>query len=120
MARAARDAGFDVHVATRVQSGRPAIEAEGFTLHPIPFARGSVSLIVTLTTLAALRRVSGEVAPAITHHVALQPTLLGLIATLGRRITCVNAFIGLGYAFTSTNTKARALRLIVSATLRRW
>src|SRR6202035_5211130 len=30
MARAARDAGFDVHVATRVQNGRAAIEAEGF------------------------------------------------------------------------------------------
>ncbi|HZC58204.1 MAG TPA: glycosyltransferase, partial [Xanthobacteraceae bacterium] len=69
MARAARDAGFDVHVATRVQNGASAIEAEGFTLHPIPFARGSLSLIATLTTLAALRRVNSEVAPDVTHHV---------------------------------------------------
>jgi len=119
MARAARDAGFDVHVATRVQNGASAIEAEGFTLHPIPFARGSLSLIATLTTLAALRRVNSEVAPDVTHHVALQSSVLGLIATLGRRITCVNAFVGLGYAFTSASVKARALKLAIGAVLRR-
>jgi hypothetical protein len=39
MARAARDAGFEVHVATRVSDGAAAIEAERFTLHPVPFAR---------------------------------------------------------------------------------
>src|SRR5271169_3550002 len=105
MARAARDAGFDVHVATRVQDGATAIEAEGFTLHPIPFARGSLSPSATLATLTALRRVNSEVAPDVTHHVALQSTVLGLVATVGRRIACVNAFIGLGYAFTSASTK---------------
>jgi glycosyltransferase involved in cell wall biosynthesis len=118
MARAARNAGFDVHVATRVQNGGPAIESEGFTLHPIPFARGSLSPFATLTTLAALRRVNSEVAPDVTHHVALQSSVLGMTATLGRRIACVNAFIGLGYAFTSTSAKARALRLLIGAVLR--
>ncbi len=119
MARAARDAGFDVHVATRVQSGAAAIEAEGFTLHPIPFARGSLSPSATLTTLAALRRINGEVAPDVTHHVALQSTVLGLMATFGRRIICVNAFIGLGYAFASASAKARTVKFLIGAVLRR-
>jgi glycosyltransferase involved in cell wall biosynthesis len=119
MARAARDAGFEVHVATRVQNGTAAIESEGFTLHPIPFARGSLSPAATLTTLAALRRVNSKVAPDVTHHVALQASVLGLIATLGRRIACVNAFIGLGYAFTSASIKARMLKFLIGATLRR-
>jgi glycosyltransferase involved in cell wall biosynthesis len=118
MARAARDAGFDVHVAARVQNGRAAIEAEGFTLHAIPFARGSLSPFATLQTLAALRRANHDVAPDVTHHVALQSTVLGLVATLGRRIACVNAFIGLGYAFTSASARARALRLAIGAVLR--
>ncbi len=119
MARAARDAGFDVHVATRVQDGAEAIKAEGFTLHPIRYARGSLSPIATLTTLAALRRVNSDVAPDVTHHVALQSSVLGLVATIGRRIACVNAFIGLGYAFTSASAKAYALRLMIGAVLRR-
>ena len=119
MARAARDAGFDVHVATRVQDGAAAIEAEGFTLHPISYARGSLSPVATLTTLAALRRVNSDVAPDVTHHVALQSSVLGLLATIGRRIACVNAFVGLGYAFTSKSLKAFTLRLIIGALLRR-
>lgn len=119
MARAARNAGFKVHVATRVQDGAAAIRAEGFTLHPIPFARGSLSPVATLRTLAALRRVNSEVKPDVTHHVALQSSILGSVATLGHQVACVNAFIGLGYTFTSRSLKAFALRLAIGALLRR-
>src|SRR5215813_15219160 len=70
MARAAREAGFEVHVATRVSKGAAAIEAERFILHPIPFVRGSLSPVETLSTIAALRRVHRKVEPVLTHHVA--------------------------------------------------
>jgi glycosyltransferase involved in cell wall biosynthesis len=118
MARAARDAGFEVHVATRVSSGAAAIEAERFALHPIPFRRGSLSPVAALSTIAALRRVRREVGPALTHHVALQTCVLGMLAALGQHAACVNAFIGLGYLFTSDNRKARAVRTFVGALLR--
>ncbi|MFZ0150138.1 MAG: glycosyltransferase family 4 protein [Xanthobacteraceae bacterium] len=118
MARAAREAGFEVHVATRISDGGAAIEAERFILHPIPFARGSLSPAATLSTVAALRRVHREVAPALTHHVALQACVLGMLASLGRPCACVNAFIGLGYLFTSETGKARAVRTVVGSLLR--
>jgi len=118
MARAAREAGFEVHVATRVSDGAAAIEAERFILHPIPFARGSLSPVATLSTVAALRRVHRQVKPALTHHVALQACVLGMLASLGRPCACVNAFIGLGYSFTSGTAKARAVRTIVGSLLR--
>ena len=118
MARAARDAGFEVHVATRVDKGAAAIAAERFILHPIPFARGSLSPLASLSTIAALRRVHRAVKPDIAHHVALQAAVLGMIATLGRRMPCVNAFIGLGYAFTSNSAKARAVRRLIGPALR--
>src|SRR5215471_14592603 len=118
MARAARDAGFEVHVATRVSNGAAAIEAERFILHPIPFARGSLSPFSTLSTVAALRRVHREVRPALTHHVALQACVLGMLAKLGRPVACVNAFIGLGYLFTSDSGKARVVRSLVGLLLR--
>ncbi len=118
MARAARDAGFEVHVATRVDKGAAAIEVEQFILHPVPFARGSLSLAAAIKTISALRRVRREVRPALTHHVALQACVLGMIAALGRRSACVNAFIGMGYSFTARTSKARVLRLIVSGALR--
>jgi glycosyltransferase involved in cell wall biosynthesis len=118
MARAAREAGFDVHVATRVSDGAAAIEAERFVLHPIPFARGSLSPLATFSTLAALRRVHRAVTPALTHHVALQACVVGMLAALGRPCACVNAFIGLGYSFTSGTSKARVVRGVVGSLLR--
>jgi glycosyltransferase involved in cell wall biosynthesis len=118
MARAARDAGFEVHVATRVSEGAAAIETERFILHPIPFRRGSLSPIATLSTVAALRRVHRKVKPALVHHVALQACVLGMLASIGRRCACINAFIGLGYSFTSETGKARAVRSVLASLLR--
>lgn len=118
MARAARNAGFEVHVATRVNKGAAAIKAEGFTLHPIPFARGRLSPLASLKTIAALRRVHRAVAPAVTHHVSLQPSVLGLLAARNRPTACINALTGLGYAFTSAGAKATAVRLVIRPVLR--
>lgn len=118
MARAARDAGFEVHVATRVSRGAAAIEAERFTLHPIPFARGSLSPLAAIASIAALRRVRHDVKPELTHHVALQACVLGMLSTLGQSAACINAFIGLGYSFTSETGKARAIRALIGLLLR--
>ena len=118
MARAARDAGFEVHVATRVVDGAAAITAERFTLHPVPFARGRLSLPASLQTILALRRVHRAVEPGLIHHVSLQPTVLGLIAALGRQVACVNALTGLGYSFTSNTIKATLVRAVVGTALR--
>jgi glycosyltransferase involved in cell wall biosynthesis len=118
MARAAREAGFEVHVATRVSDGATAIKAERFVLHPIPFARGSLSPLASLATLAALRRIHREIEPALTHHVALQACVVGMLAAFGRSCACVNAFIGLGYSFISNSGKARAVRALIGSLLR--
>jgi glycosyltransferase involved in cell wall biosynthesis len=118
MARAARGAGFEVHVATRVVDGAAAIAAEGFVLHPVPFARGRLSPPGTLATIRALRRIHRTVAPAIAHHVAVQASVLGSLAAWGRPVRCINAVTGLGYTFTSGSARAALLRPIVSALLR--
>lgn len=118
MARAARDAGFAVHVATNVVNGAAGIEAEQFVLHPIPFARGRLSPRASLATIMALRRIHRAVAPDVTHHVSLQPAVLGLLAALGRPTACINAITGLGYSFTSPTTKAKALRFLGGSALR--
>ena len=83
MARAARDAGFEVHVATRVVDGAAAIRAEGFVLHPVPFVRGRISPFGTVATIRALRDIHRNIAPDIVHHVALQAAILGSIAAAG-------------------------------------
>jgi len=117
MARAARDAGFEVHVATRVTRGAAAIEAERFVLHPMPFAR-RLSPLASLASILALRRLNSSCAPPVTHHVSLQPSVLGLIATLGRPTPSVNALTGLGYSFASATIGAKILKWAVGSALR--
>ena len=110
MARAARQAGFEVHVATNVDKGAEAIEAEGFILHRIPFQRGGLSPFAAIPTVLALRRVKNEIKPQIVHHSGLQCCVYGSIAAIGQKIPLVNAITGLGYIFTSITWRTRLLR----------
>ena len=110
MARAARGAGFEVHVATNVGEDAADIRAEGFILHPVRFARGQLSLFRTLRTILALRKLYRAVDPAIVHHVAMQPTLLGIVASFGRKFATVYGITGLGHAFIADSRKTRSLR----------
>ncbi len=119
MARAAQAAGFEVHVATNVADGASAIAREGFVLHPVRFWRGRLSPFATIATVLALRRIHRAVAPDLVHHVALQPTILGSLAAIGRRVARVNAITGLGYAFISGSAKARVMRAVIGMLLRR-
>ena len=118
MARAARDAGFDVHVATSVGSNAEAIRAEGFTVHAMPFRRGGLSPFGAISTILALRQIKRGLSPAIVHHVGMQICVLGGISSLGMATPQVNAMTGLGYAFTSTTAKALFLRLVIAIALR--
>lgn len=118
MARAARAAGFDVHVATNVSKHAEAIQAEGFTLHPISLRRGSRSPIATLASIKTIRTLQQQIKPQLLHHSGLQCCVLGGLASLGSGTPQVNAMTGLGYAFTETSARARALRAVVSAVLR--
>jgi glycosyltransferase involved in cell wall biosynthesis len=118
MARAARDVGFEVHVAAKLGSEEAGIRAEGFIPHHVPFARGRASPIATLRTLRALRAVYASVRPTISHHVSLQPTVLASLAALDRDVVCINALTGFGFAFTSSSPKARALKPLLGNMLR--
>lgn len=110
MARAARQAGYEVHVATRVDKDAKAIEAEGFILHRIPFRRGGLSPFAAIPTILALRRIESKIKPQIVHHAGLQCCVYGAVAALGRDVRQVNAITGLGYIFTSVNWRTRLLK----------
>ena len=118
MARAARAAGFEVHVATNVGADAEAIESEGFTLHPIRFVRGRLSPFGSIGTIVALRKLRRAVAPAIVHHVALQASVLGVVAAFWRGGANVYAITGLGHAFITPSGKARFLRGVIRLLLR--
>lgn len=118
MARAARAAGFEVHVATRVANGAPEIASEGFILHSVPFQRGRLSISASWSAVTALRRLHRSLSPAVCHHVSVQAVVLGSIAALGTPAARVNALTGFGYSFLSRSLQARLIRPIMTNALR--
>ena len=100
MARAAQDAGYEVHVATRLQDGTTAIEEEGFVPHALSWSRGSLSPFGSFSAVLELRRLLRDLKPEILHNVSLKPVLLGTTASLGFSATAVvNSLTGLGTLF---------------------
>lgn len=114
-ARAARDAGFDVAVATRVQAHGERIRAEGLRLVPMNWRRRSLNPFSEIGTIASLVRLYRRERPALVHHVALKPVLYGALAAVLTRVPArVDALTGLGFIFMSNGPVARLLRPLVS------
>ncbi len=119
IARAARDAGWEVLVATRVGSHGERIEQEGFRLIPIKMRRRSLAPWWEIATVAELIGIYRRERPDLVHHVAMKPVLYGsLAAALAGVPAVVHALAGMGYIFTSSGVKARLLRPLIRTAFR--
>jgi mannose/cellobiose epimerase-like protein (N-acyl-D-glucosamine 2-epimerase family)/glycosyltransferase involved in cell wall biosynthesis len=118
MARAARNAGFEVHVATRIDRHGAAIKAEGFHLHPVAWRRGSLDPRDLVRTVHEVRKLYRQLKPDLAHHVALSAAVVGSLAAIGLPIICLNAMTGLGTMFTDDDAKVRIARPVLRMALR--
>ena len=124
VARAAREAGFEVVVATRVRGHGAAIREEGFGLRPLAWRRRSDGLLGAARAISAISRLYRDEQPDIVHHVALKPVLFGGIA---RRLAfaraaaapaMVDSVMGLGSGFSDATTTAKLRRPPLALALR--
>jgi glycosyltransferase involved in cell wall biosynthesis len=119
LAAAAREAGFDVSVATRVREHADEIRAAGVEPIPIGLSRRSVNPYRELRALREIVSTYRAAKPDIVHHVALKPVIYGsLAARLAGVPAVVNALAGLGYLFSSQDPRARLARPAVEAAFR--
>jgi glycosyltransferase involved in cell wall biosynthesis len=119
MARAAAAAGYEVHVATRVNKDRRAIEDGGFEVHPLQWRRGSLDPLDILSIVGEIRALYRALKPDIIHHIALQPIVIGSLASRGMRLAQLDSFFGLGWAFASSQLKAVMVRAALKLLLPR-
>jgi glycosyltransferase involved in cell wall biosynthesis len=118
-ARAARDAGFAVSVATRVDAHGDLIRAESFGLHALDWRRGSLNPFGAVSAVLEIARLYRRERPAIVHHVSQKSILLGSIAARLAGVTrVVNALTGLGFLFVASSLKARIVRACLLPILR--
>jgi glycosyltransferase involved in cell wall biosynthesis len=125
VARAARDAGFEVLVATRVQKHGERIRGEGFRLCPLPWRRRGDGLFGAGRALLVIAALYRRERPDIVHHVALKPVVFGAVAArlaaLRRpvRPARIAAVTGLGSRLAAGRGPARLLRPAFGWALRR-
>ena len=118
VARVARDSGFKVAIATRVQEHGERIRSEGFDLYPITLSRRGRNPLRECVTILDLIRLYRRVRPTLVHHVALKPILYGSVAARLTGVPSVlNAFAGLGYVFTDGEGRTSLLRRVLSLAL---
>ena len=113
MARAARLAGCEVVVATRLRAHRLQIEAEGFRTISLENERGSLAPFEALRTLGQATRIVAGERPDIVHCIALRMVVLGGIAAkLAGAKRLVLALTGLGHLWIENGLIERAARTI--------
>lgn len=121
VARAAREAGFEVHVAAPddhvwAASGFDvdALQAEGFLYHRIDLNHRGLNPLQDLRTMLAMWSLYRELRPTLLHHLTIKPVLYGgLAARLLNVPGVVNAVTGLGHLFSSGRPSARLLRGLI-------
>ncbi|MBN4079183.1 glycosyltransferase family 4 protein [Beggiatoa alba] len=119
IARAARDAGCEVVVATHVDAHGGTITREGFRLIPLQMRRRSKNPLRELAAVLEIISIYRRERPDLVHHVALKPVLYGALAARFTGVSAVvNALAGLGYVFSSSQSRARILKRFVRAAFR--
>lgn len=119
IAIAAKKAGFDVVLATRVQAHAEEITTEGIRLIPIQLRRKNKNPWIELKAILEIVKLYKQEQPDLVHHVALKPVIYGSIAArIVNTPAIVNALAGMGHLFISDAWGIRILRLLVKIAFR--
>ena len=115
----ARNKGYDIVVATRVNNHKEQIEKEGFKLIPIPFIRRSKNILRELSSLLNIVRIYKKVRPDIVHNIGIKPVLYGTWATKFIKTPIViNLLAGLTEKFHENEWKSSVIRKMVNLAYR--
>ncbi|GHU05049.1 glycosyl transferase [Betaproteobacteria bacterium] len=114
IARAAKDAGYDVHVATSTGVSVDRIATYDFKYHELPVSRSGKNPFSELQTLLVLLKLFRQVAPDIVHLITVKPVIYGgILARLTKTPAVVAAISGLGFAFIRKGFMARIIRYAI-------
>jgi glycosyltransferase involved in cell wall biosynthesis len=111
LAVAAKDAGYDIVVVTRVKAHGEHIREAGLRLIPFEMSRRAINPFSEVRVLWRLVGVIRRERPDIVHHVAMKPVLYGTLAArlCGVRHV-VNALAGMGWILASGTRLARVMK----------
>ena len=109
--KSAKEAGYEIHVATQFTGKEDALKKCGFFVYPLSLKRGELGVFDSLAQISRFRSIIKKISPDIIELITIKPVLLGGIAvkSLKRKSSLVLYVSGLGYTFLSKNLLLRAL-----------
>ena len=111
LAVAARERGYEVHVATPQSKHVRAIEENGLGWHPVRLTRSGTNPFAELRAVSDLVSLYRRLRPELVHHVTTKPVLYGTAAARIARVPAVvNALAGLGHLSLADDLFHRVLR----------
>lgn len=115
LATAARDAGYEVTVMTRVRDHGDRIRAAGLQVIPLEISRRGLNPLGEFTLLWQIVKTIRRVKPNLVHNFALKPIIYGSFAArLAGVSSVINSMTGLGFLFISNSLKARLGRALIT------
>ncbi|RTZ40655.1 glycosyltransferase [Candidimonas sp. SYP-B2681] len=119
LALGAKEAGFEVHVATMDGPSVPEILAHGLVHHVIPMSRSGRNPAQEVQSIYALWKLFRRLQPDVVHAVTIKPVLYGGIAArLARVPAYIAAISGLGFVFSDRDRRFNFLRLAATGLYR--
>jgi len=119
VALAARNAGFDVHVATGPGEAAAIIRSHGIPYHPLRLSRSGTNPLGEVLAFVQIAQMLRRLKPDLVHLVTVKPVLYGGIAARLTGVPAVVAAIsGLGDTFAAHNLRTRIVRRLVTRAYR--
>jgi glycosyltransferase involved in cell wall biosynthesis len=119
LALAAKDAGFEVVIATRISKHGQQLQALGFRVLPLhDMKRSSANPWSELKSLREIYRIVRKERPSIVHAVAIKPIIYSSIACWFSGSRLVGALGGLGSVFANPHGKTRVLKVLITGLFR--
>jgi glycosyltransferase involved in cell wall biosynthesis len=119
IALAAREAGYEVHVATADGDAVREIRRLGLVHDTVAIARSGQNPLAELGSIISLYRLFRALKPDLMHLITIKPVLYGGIAARLAGISAVVAAVsGLGTVFVAQSAAARVRRMLVSGLYR--
>lgn len=114
IALAAREDGYDVHIATGPGEQIRTIKGHGFDHHLLPLNRSGQQLWSEISAFLGIRRLFRALKPDIVHLVTIKPVMYGSLASRLVRVPAVVAAVsGLGTVFLADSMLGKMRRKLV-------
>lgn len=119
VALAAKQAGYEVHVAVGLTDKLSQLTQHGFIVHPLSVSRSQAGLLGNLRAFTSICKVLRRVRPDLVHLVTIKPVLLGGVAARLMHVPALVAAVsGLGFVFVATGWVAVLRRGLVGGLYR--